>query len=135
MIHTHQAPRCIPGRHGEAVPARPTRRGRGETSPRGTGSTTSGASTGEHTHETSIGAPQHAQLAPAARHLIRELGGGRSRGGRPPQSPRGGSARRFHSVELMEGTGAKVLPKVATAEVTRAGRRGKAEAAANRSRQ
>jgi hypothetical protein len=26
--HIHQTPRCIPGRHGEAVPARPNRRGR-----------------------------------------------------------------------------------------------------------
>jgi hypothetical protein len=29
----HQSPRCIPGRHGGAVPARLTRRGRGKTSP------------------------------------------------------------------------------------------------------
>jgi hypothetical protein len=39
-IHTHQTPRCIPGRHGEAVPARPTRRGRGKSSLSCTGSTT-----------------------------------------------------------------------------------------------
>jgi hypothetical protein len=39
----------------------------------------------EHAH--------HAQQSPAARHLIGELGGSRSRGGRPPQSPRGGSSR------------------------------------------
>jgi hypothetical protein len=31
--HTHPTPRCIPGRHGETVPARPTRRGRGKSSP------------------------------------------------------------------------------------------------------
>jgi hypothetical protein len=31
--HTHQTPRCIPGRHGGAVPVRPTRRGRGKSSP------------------------------------------------------------------------------------------------------
>jgi hypothetical protein len=31
---THLSPRCRPGRHGGAVPARPTRRGRGKTSPR-----------------------------------------------------------------------------------------------------
>jgi hypothetical protein len=55
--HTHQAPRCIPGRHGEAVPAWPTRRGRGESSPRCTGSTTSGASTGERTRGASTWAP------------------------------------------------------------------------------
>jgi hypothetical protein len=57
---------------------------------------------------------QHAQQSPAARHLIGELGGGRSRGGRPPRSPRGGSGRRFHSVELVEGAEASVPPKEAT---------------------
>jgi hypothetical protein len=31
--HTYQTPGCIPGRHGKAVPARPTRRGRGKSSP------------------------------------------------------------------------------------------------------
>jgi hypothetical protein len=38
--HTHQTPRCIPGWHAEAVPARPTRRGRGKSSPSCTGNTT-----------------------------------------------------------------------------------------------
>jgi hypothetical protein len=52
-VHTHQAPRCIPGRHGEAVPARSTRHVRGRTSPRCTGSTTPGASTGERTRRAS----------------------------------------------------------------------------------
>jgi hypothetical protein len=30
---THQSPKCIPGRHGEAVLARPTKRGLGKSSP------------------------------------------------------------------------------------------------------
>jgi hypothetical protein len=73
---------------------------------------------------------QHAQQSPAARHLIGELGGGRSQEGRPPRSPREGSGQRFHSVELVEGAEASVLPKVATAEATEVGWRGQATAAA-----
>jgi hypothetical protein len=73
---------------------------------------------------------QHAQQSPAAKHLISELGGGRSRGGRPPRSPRGGSGRRFHSVELVGGAEASISPKVAMAEATGVGRRGQATAAA-----
>jgi hypothetical protein len=102
-IHTHQTSRCIPGRHGEAVPARPTRRGRGRTSPRCTGSTTSGASTGERTRGASTWAPSAAQQAPAARHRIRLLGVDRSRGGRSIRSPRRGGGQRFRLVELVEG--------------------------------
>jgi hypothetical protein len=73
---------------------------------------------------------RHAQQPPAARHLIGELGSGKSRGGGPPRSPQGGSGRRFHSVELVEGAVASISPKVATAEVTGVGRSGQATAAA-----
>jgi hypothetical protein len=46
---------------------------------------TSGAQALEH--------PQHAQQVPEARRRIEKLGGGRSRGERPPRSPQGGSGR------------------------------------------
>jgi hypothetical protein len=124
--HTYQAPRCIPGRHGEAVPARPTRRGRGETS--------RGAPGAPHlalppAKARVAQALEHAQQAPEARFCIRVLGGGRSWAGRPPRSPRGGSRRRFLLVELVEGAVAGVSPKVATAEAIGVGRRGQATAA------
>jgi hypothetical protein len=71
--HTHQAPRCIPGRHGEAVSARLTRRGRGESSPRFTRSTTSGASTIEHMRGASTWAPSACSASSSGKALHRSV--------------------------------------------------------------
>jgi hypothetical protein len=76
-------------------------------------------------------APEQAQQAPARRGTASGvLGGGRSRGERPPRSPRRGGGRRFHLVEMEEGAEKSISPKVAAAKTTGVGRRGQAAAAA-----
>jgi hypothetical protein len=80
-----------------------------------------GVSTGERSRSSSTWACSAAQQAPAAKHRIRVLGGGRSRERRATRSPRRGSGRRFHLVELVEGVEEIISPKVAATEVTGVG--------------
>jgi hypothetical protein len=119
---------------GMAGPARPARGCLGKSSP---------SPHWEHhtlmlppasTHEAQ--APEQAQQAPARRGTAsRVLGDGRSRGERPPRSPRRGGGWRFHLVEMEEGAEESISPKVAMAEATGVGRRGQAVAAAIQCRQ
>jgi hypothetical protein len=95
-----------------------------------TGSTAPGASTGVRTHQDLL------EEAPQASERSRRgigLSGGRevkSRAGSSHGSPRRGGGRRNYLVEVEEGTEASISPKVATVEVTGAGRNRQATAAA-----
>jgi hypothetical protein len=73
---------------------------------------------------------RQAQQAPAQRGTTSGvLGGGRSRGGKPPRSPRRGSPRIFQLEEFVEEVEAIVLPQAATTKITGDGRRDQAAAA------
>jgi hypothetical protein len=126
---THSpSPRCSSGWHGRAVPARPARGYLGKSSPSTHQEHHTLALPSASTHEAQ--APEQAQQTPARQSTASGvLGGGRSRGERPPRSPRRGGGRRFHLVEMEEGAEESILPKVAAAKTTGVGRRGQVAAA------
>jgi hypothetical protein len=99
---THQSPRCSSGWHGRAGPARPARGCLGTSSPGCSGEISCNASTRGCSASTREEARRGIKLE--------AIGGGRSRGVESPRSPRGGGARWFHLVELVEGAGAHVSP-------------------------
>jgi hypothetical protein len=134
--HTHRRP----GAHLDSM-AGQCLRGRPEAAQGWLHRTLTGSTTSRHFHRRVLKQRKHQRLRSkhrrggSAKHQTGDDWRRQIPRGRTTRSPRGGGARRFHPVEMVEGARAHVSPKVATTEVTGAGRRGKAAAAANQSRQ
>jgi hypothetical protein len=115
--HTHQMPRCMPGRHGGAVPARPARGYLGMSSPSTPGAPHLDASTRVHTHTTTTKGcttSSRRELNEASSSEATRVGGTReeTRHG----FPRRGSACQIQLEEGVEDAEAQRFSQVAVAE-------------------
>jgi hypothetical protein len=123
-------PRCLPGRHGGAVPASRPGTAKGRLHRGTTRSTAIGASTSMHTL-TVVSSKKHGRRQGRGRRGI-EIGGDRdaeTRAGSHHGSPRRGGSQRNGLVEIEEDARASVSPKVATAMVAGVGQNGQATVA------
>jgi hypothetical protein len=102
----------MPGRHGGAVPARPARGYLGKSSPCTTGSTASGASTGEaHTPMTPQATIASTRKRSGGVSSSEATGADETRARSSQRSHRRGEGFRIHLVEEEEGSEAIIWPK------------------------
>jgi hypothetical protein len=134
---THQSPRRMPGRHGGAVPARPTRGYLARTSPcsnrehRTSGTSTSVAHTPWPPRRRTTSTVRRT----TAKSSLEAIGSGGAWARNGKGSPRRSGVCQIHLVEGVEAIGAHHLPQVTATEVAGESRNRRATAEAIRVRE